>query len=92
VDVDLGGLYYKVLMAKYGMEGGRVREWSSLSSIWWKDLCDIVKGGGGVAACWFLDGVGHWADNGEDTLFWCDAWLDSGVLRSRFNFQARHLS
>ncbi|GAU35008.1 hypothetical protein TSUD_103310 [Trifolium subterraneum] len=82
--VDQRGLWFKVLVARYGFDGGRVQSGGRLASQWWRDLL-FVKEGGGL-------GVGNWVDemvvkafgNGESTLFWFDSWLDGGPLCNRF--------
>jgi len=56
-----------------------------MSSVWWKYLYDTVKGEGGGVASWFYEGVSCEVDIGENTSFWCDSWLDGGVLRSSFS-------
>jgi len=38
---NLGGLWFKVLAANHGIVGGRVRRGGQLSSVWWRDLCDL---------------------------------------------------
>jgi hypothetical protein len=42
--VDKGGLWYHVLKARYGEEGGRLLEGGRHSSVWWRMLCN-VRGG-----------------------------------------------
>lgn len=73
-------MWYKVLVAKHRVEGGRVRKGGLY------DVC-LVKGS--LWYCWrwgqFHDGVWCRVSNGENTSFWCDSWVDAGVLRSRFS-------
>jgi len=66
-----------------GRGSGRVRRGGRTLSVWWKYLYDIVEGEGGGVASWFYEGVLCEVDNGENTSFWCDPWLNGGVLRSR---------
>lgn len=44
--MDQGWLWFKVMVAKYGVEGGQVRRGGILSFVWWKDIYDIFEGGG----------------------------------------------
>jgi len=46
--VEREGLWYRMLVARYGQEGGMVREGGRWSSIWWRDVASIRDGGGGV--------------------------------------------
>jgi hypothetical protein len=62
---------------------GRVRRGGCMSSVWWKYLYDIVEREGGGVANWFYEGVSFEVGNGENTSFWCDPWLDGGVMGSR---------
>jgi hypothetical protein len=48
-----GGLWFKVLVAKNRIEGGRVRRRGRLSFLRWRDLCDIFESEGGSGASWF---------------------------------------
>jgi len=45
--VDRGGLWYRVLAARYGEEAGRLEVGGRSVSIWWRE---ITKGG------WFAEG------------------------------------
>jgi hypothetical protein len=44
--VEQEGLWFKVLVAKYGIEDGRVRGRGRKVSSWWKDVCDVREGVG----------------------------------------------
>ncbi|MCI30791.1 hypothetical protein A2U01_0052002, partial [Trifolium medium] len=50
---DHEDLWFKVLIAKYGVEDGRVRRGGRNSSLWWKDVCDVSKGVGLSVGRWF---------------------------------------
>ena len=50
--VDRGGLWFRVLAAHYGMEGGRG------GSSWWREIAKIRDGVGGVGGSWFEDCIG----------------------------------
>jgi hypothetical protein len=43
--VDQKGLWFKVLVAKYGLKDGRVKGWGEKSSWWWRDMCGVREGG-----------------------------------------------
>jgi len=42
--VDKDGLWYRVLKARYGEEGGRLKEGGRDSSMWWRMLSKIRGG------------------------------------------------
>jgi len=42
--VDKEGLWYRVLKARYGEEGGRLREGGRESLVWWRMLSAIRSG------------------------------------------------
>ena len=73
--VDRGGLWYKVLVVRYGEEdGGRS------GSSWWKEVVKIRDGTVGGDDGWFTSCVGDDAD----TLFWHDRWCGDVPFRVRF--------
>jgi hypothetical protein len=39
--LDHEGLWFKVLVAKIGLEDGRVRGGRRRTSIWWRDMFDV---------------------------------------------------
>jgi len=41
IKVDQDSLWFKVLVAKYGQENGRVKEGGRRGSSWWKEVADI---------------------------------------------------
>jgi hypothetical protein len=42
--VDQESLWFKVLVAKYGLEDGRVMGGGGKASWWWKDMCGVREG------------------------------------------------
>ena len=44
--MDKEGLWYRVLKARYGEEGGRIQEAGRRSSGWWRMMCNIREGVG----------------------------------------------
>ena len=83
--VEREGLWYRVLVACYGQEGGMVREGGRCSSTWWRDVASIRDRGGGVGGGWFKDNVFKKVGNGMDTYFWTDPWIGGIPLAVRFS-------
>ncbi|GAU47696.1 hypothetical protein TSUD_190240 [Trifolium subterraneum] len=83
--VDKEGLWFKVLVAKYGMTDGRITRGGRQASLWWQDLCDVRNGIGLSIGRWFENNISRKVRNGEGTLFWKDSWLEGGSLSTRFN-------
>ena len=79
-----GGLWYRVLKARYGEVGGRIREGGRDSSVWWTMLCRIREGDGEGPGTWFDDNIRRVVGHGQDTLFWYDKWLGDTPLRLKF--------
>nr|ABN08567.1 hypothetical protein MtrDRAFT_AC157504g36v2 [Medicago truncatula] len=73
------------MTAKYEEDGDNFRRWGRMSSIWWKDLYDIIYGGGGGVASWFLDGVWRKGRNNENSSFCCDLRFNGGAMPSKFS-------
>jgi hypothetical protein len=63
------GLWFKILIAKYGMEDGRILGGCSKVSRWWRDL-NCVRGGG----------CEYWHRWFDDTIFWKDKWLADVII------------
>ncbi|GAU37197.1 hypothetical protein TSUD_30620 [Trifolium subterraneum] len=83
--VDKEGLWFKVLVAKYGMTDGRITRRGRQASLWWQDLCDVRDGVDLSIGKWFENNISRKVGNGEGTLFWKDSWLEGGSLSTRFN-------
>ncbi|GAU46852.1 hypothetical protein TSUD_241610 [Trifolium subterraneum] len=43
--VDREGLWFRVLVARYRMEGGRLREGGRRGSSWWREIVRLMEGG-----------------------------------------------
>jgi len=82
--LDREGLWYRVLRARYGDEGGCLREGGSESSIWWRMVVGIRKGVGLGLGSWFDDNVRRVIGGGDTTYFWTDNWVGDVPLRVRF--------
>jgi len=82
--MELEGLWYRVLKARYRESGGRLQEGGRFSSSWWQMLCRVREG--------VVEGVGRWFDNnirrevvnGRNTLFWYDTWVGEVSLCIKF--------
>jgi hypothetical protein len=82
--VERGGLWFRVLVARYGLEHGRLREGGRMGSAWWREIVRIRDGVGGVRDGWFGEGVVRKVGDGTDTFFWTDPWVGGSSLRERF--------
>ncbi|PNX81962.1 cytochrome p450, partial [Trifolium pratense] len=82
--VDREGLWFRVLAARYGVEGGRLRVGGRRGSLWWREIASIREGGGESGGRWFGDHVVRRVGDGSDTLFWTDSWMDGTPLCERF--------
>lgn len=78
--VDRGGLWYRVLVARYGEEDGGQR-----CSAWWKEVVKIRDGVGGGAVGRFEGCVVWRLGDGADTSFWRDRWCADVLFRVRFS-------
>jgi len=77
--VDRDGLWYRVLVARYGEVCGRLEDGGRSCSPWWREVGRIRDGGG-----WFQECVTKKVGDGSDTLFWLDKWVGSVPLCVRF--------
>jgi hypothetical protein len=82
--VDRGGLWYRVLAARYGEERGCLREGGRSGSSWWREIVRIREGLGNLGGGWFRECISKKVGDGVDTFFWTDPWLDEIPLRERF--------
>ena len=82
--VDKDGLWYRVLKARYGEEGGRLKEGGGDSSVWWRMICGIRNSAGLGVGSWFEDNVRRVVGGGTGTYFWLDNWVGETPLRVQF--------
>jgi hypothetical protein len=61
-----------VLAARYGVEGGRLRDGDRKGSAWWREITRIRDGGGELGGRWFREHVSKRVGDGSDTFFWTD--------------------
>jgi hypothetical protein len=77
-------LWYRVLKARYGEEGGRLKEGGQESSSWWRMMCGVRNGVGLGMGSWFEDNFRRVVGGGIDTYFWNDNWVGEVPLRVHF--------
>jgi hypothetical protein len=82
--VDRGRLWFRVLVARYGMERGRLRDGGRRESSWWREIAIIRDRVGGIGEERFGESVSKKVGNGSDTFFWSDLWLRGVPLCERF--------
>ena len=68
--VDREGLWYHVLVARYGEVGGRLEVGGWSDSSWWRDSGRIRDGDGDSGRGWFGHSVMRRVGDGAETLFW----------------------
>jgi hypothetical protein len=67
--VEQEGLWFKVLVAKYGVENGRVSGRGRNASSWWKDVCDVREVVGLSVGRWFDVNLSRKVGNMEKLIF-----------------------
>ncbi|MCI29753.1 putative non-LTR retroelement reverse transcriptase related protein, partial [Trifolium medium] len=78
--VDRGGLWFRVLAARYGVERGCLRTGERNRSSWWREIVRIRDGVDGLDDGWFGECALKKAGDGTETFFWTDAWLEGHPL------------
>jgi len=79
------GLWYRVLKARYGEEGGRWKEGGVDCSVWWRMVSVIRSGVGTGEGRWFEENVRKVVGSGGNTLFCTENWVGGRPLRDRFS-------
>jgi len=82
--VDREGLWYRVLKARYGEEGGRLKEGGRNCSAWWRSLSRIREGVGEGVGSWFENNIRRVIGDGKGTSFWYDIWVGEVMLKLKF--------
>ena len=82
--MDRGGLCYRVLVAIYGKEAGRLAVGGRSVSSWWKEIVKIRDGVGEDERGWFAERVSKVVGDGTNTLFWFDRWLGDVLFCRKF--------
>ncbi|GAU31199.1 hypothetical protein TSUD_210560 [Trifolium subterraneum] len=82
--VDKEGMWFRVLVARYGMKRGRLRDGGRRGSSRWREIAGIREGAGESGGGWFGELVSRRVGDGSDTFFWTDPWVDGIPLCERF--------
>jgi len=82
--VDRDGLWYRVLVARYGELGGSLEVGGRSVSCWWREVSRIRDRVGDGGSGWFDGQVLRRVGDGSDTSFWCDRWLGEAPFCERF--------
>jgi len=69
----------KMLLARYGVEGGQVLDGGCEVCTWWRDIAALRR------EPWFGDNSSRSIENKNCTSFWSDVWVGGVSLRSRFS-------
>jgi len=69
---EKGFLWYRVLVARYGEEGGTIGDEGRLDLVWWNNLSSIRKGDGKWVESWFNNHLRLEVGDVVETLFWWD--------------------
>ena len=77
--MERDNLWFRVLLARYGVEGGQLLDGGREASGWWRDIVTLR------AEEWFLGNVNLFVGDGKNTLFWSDVWVGGIAFRDRFN-------
>lgn len=80
----IDSLWYRMLCASYGQEGGRLRVEKGDGSMWWQSIRNIREEVGQVDGGWLRDNISRKVGDGNSTLFWVDPWLDGMPLKDCF--------
>ena len=83
--MEVRSLWYRVLVARYGEVGGCLAKEGKANSVSWNNLINIKSGVGVGVGRWFDDHLGRKIDDGTETLFWWDLWLDGMILKRNFS-------
>ena len=83
--VDREGLWYHVLVARYGEVGGRLEVGYQSVSSWWRDLGRIRDGDGESGGGWFGHSVMRRVGDGAETLLWSHRWIGGSPLSVWFH-------
>ncbi|MCH81957.1 kinesin-like protein [Trifolium medium] len=82
--VDKGGLWFRVLAARYGVEKWCVRAGGRSGSSWWREIVRIRDGVDDLGGGWFGESILKKVGDGSEAFFWTDTWLDGSPLCVRF--------
>ncbi|XP_024640465.1 uncharacterized protein [Medicago truncatula] len=77
--VEKESLWYRVLVARYGEEGGRLLDGGRTASAWWRAIATLHS------EAWFGTNVKRSVGNGENIYFWSDVWVGGVSFKERFS-------
>ena len=80
----IGGIWFKVLAARYGEESERFKLGGRDGSSWWREVERVQDGMGVACDRWFDDNVWRKVSNGTNTFFWTDYCAGSAPLCERY--------
>ncbi|PNX70724.1 receptor-like kinase, partial [Trifolium pratense] len=83
-------MWFRVLAARYGVEGGRLRDGGRRGSLWWREIASIREGVGEPGDGWFGEHVVRRVRGDLDTLFWTGPWVDETPLCVRLSETKLH--
>ncbi|RHN60029.1 putative RNA-directed DNA polymerase [Medicago truncatula] len=72
-------LWFRVLAARNGVEGGYLCSGGRNESVWWRSIGALRSEG------WFRYHVSRSLGDGSSVLFWTDVWVGELSLRDRFS-------
>jgi hypothetical protein len=76
---DRNSLWFRVMAARYGVEGSQLAEGGRSASSWWRIIATLRR------EEWFTYHVSYGVGNGKLTMFWSDVWVGGVALRERFS-------
>ena len=82
---DRGGFWYRVLVARYSEEAGRLEVGGRSVSSWWRGITKIRDKVGDTEGGWFTKRVARKVGDGTNTFFWYDRWLGDVPLCRQFS-------
>ncbi|GKV31852.1 hypothetical protein SLEP1_g40514 [Rubroshorea leprosula] len=86
------GLWSRVLLEKYGGEGGNWLSWMKegrgIGSPWWNDICKLNTKSSNKAG-WLLSNFNLKLGDGKSVRFWLDVWVGEDSLANCWRFQWR---
>ncbi|KEH29819.1 hypothetical protein MTR_4g052370 [Medicago truncatula] len=74
-----------VLKARYGEEGGQLKDGGRTSSVWWRGMVGIHDGIGIGVGNWFDENISKIVGDGRSTFFRMDNWIGEVPLCVRFS-------
>jgi len=77
--VDKNSLWFRVLLARYGVEGGQLLEGGRDASSWRRVIYTFRR------KQWFSEHVSCVVGNGKLTMFWSDVWVGGVAFRECFS-------